>query len=205
MKNQRYILIFSLIAVSLIIIAGYSMLTGFIVGEIGGTPLREGVEQEWITESFEVTMEANDLVKFRFNDELHEIRLMAIGYDYVVLWMYSGRITITVTIGETEEIDIDNDGMDDISVHLRGLEIVEGRNADIIFTNLAYSSEHVREIPEIDVIVEQPIPEEGLLPVLGTGPRTGVTKQTIIALASLIGAIVFLILVLMIAYRTYKK
>lgn len=95
--------------------------------------------------------------EFSFKDSKgskHTITITKVYTDKILLTINSsGPITITLKIGETKEVDIDNDGVKDISVKL--VDIVYGK-VKLIFKKLTKKVEEpVVEIPE-EILEEEP-------------------------------------------------
>lgn len=80
----------------------------------------------------EVSLSMGDSVTFTFKGETKEVKLKSFS-DFAVLLTVSGSDVI-IDLGETRSMDLDGDGVDDISVTL---ESIEGSKANLVFEKLA--------------------------------------------------------------------
>ncbi len=135
--------------------------------------------------------------EFSFKDSKenkHTITITKVYVDRVLLTITSSPITTTVKIGETKEIDINNDGVKDIAIKL--VDIVYGK-AKLTFRKLAEKIEApTEEIPEV-IPEETPIEEEP--EVTPVEVKKQIPTQTIIIV------VVIVILVLAIFFVMKKK
>jgi hypothetical protein len=89
-----------------------------------------------LSQEYNINLELKETYVFYYMEEEHRIVLeQVLGEDSVNLTLYSEPQTFILTISESKEFDLDNDGMNDIKISLEGTE--EGRKADIniIFLN----------------------------------------------------------------------
>lgn len=66
----------------------------------------------------EITINLQDSISFKVNDEDHLIEVEEVTDNSVTLTIYSEPKKITLNIGQSKEIDIDNDGLNDLYVKL---------------------------------------------------------------------------------------
>ncbi len=73
----------------------------------------------------EITINQQDSVSFKINDENHLIEVEEVTDNSVRLAIYSEPKKVTLSIGESKEIDTDNDGLNDLYVKL--VRITDGK------------------------------------------------------------------------------
>jgi len=64
----------------------------------------------------------NENIYFKFKDKAHSIKITGIGSDNVELAIYSAPQKLTLATGESEEIDLDSDKQNDVSVKLESIK-----------------------------------------------------------------------------------
>ena len=100
-------------------------------------------------------------VSFKVGTETHTAKVLTVGTDSVTIEVSSTPKQVTLTIGETKDVDTNDDGTDDISISLNA--ITNGK-ADITFKNLATSG-GTEEISTTTTITQPPV-------VTGTEPTS---------------------------------
>ena len=91
------------------------------------------IEQYFSQAGFSTTMAVGDQLQVRIKDQLHMITIKLIDGDSVTIEIHSEPQTVTIKTGQTEKVDIDGDGQDDMSINL--VRIARGQ-AELIFKNL---------------------------------------------------------------------
>ena len=99
-------------------------------GSTGGTSSSSGASPAGQTYTFQFgedsvmrSMRVNDALKFQFRNEEHKVELISLSSSSVLLRISSDPIEVTVNLGETEEVDIDGDGINDMSIYLRDISL----------------------------------------------------------------------------------
>lgn len=75
------------------------------------------------------TLRLGDIVTFTINGETHTGTILSLNSNYAVIEFMSEPIRVTVSVGQTQEVDLDADGTKDISVYLSSIT-----NGDAVFT-----------------------------------------------------------------------
>jgi len=163
----------------------------------GGGAAPVGVQTTWETETFSSVMSSGDTASFTIGTERHSARLLSIGTDHVILSISSEPVLVTIRIGETKNVDVDNDGTTDISITLEN--IVAGK-AYLTFEKIvkkvvaAPAKEAAPSAPLAppagEIIPEVPIIKEEKQVAAITPLRSGVTS--ILALIA-IAAVAYLV------------
>lgn len=90
------------------------------------TPSGGGGGQPTITLTGPITeqLSVGDIFTFITNGAVHHLTVLSIGPGYVVLEIYSETTQVTIHTGETKNVDINGDGIADMSIYLN--KIVNG-------------------------------------------------------------------------------
>jgi len=86
------------------------------------------------------TLTVKDSVVFNIGGESHQIILDYYSADSVTLLIYSEPLTVTLKVGESKKVDVNDDGILDLLVELRSLNINPMR-ADIYFEDISVKQE----------------------------------------------------------------
>jgi len=89
------------------------------------------------------------------------VRLKSVTTNTVTIIIESEPIEVTLEIGETKQVDVDGDGVNDISITLN--DIVDGL-VDLTtkrLTPLPVKEVHAEEVPSEEAPVEEVVPEVG--------------------------------------------
>ncbi|MFC1697572.1 LamG domain-containing protein [Nanoarchaeota archaeon] len=89
----------------------------------------------------EETIEVGDQIIIVINDEEHTITVVSIGEDFIIITIESDPFDVKVKIGEVQLVDVDKDGINDISIEA----IKVNGKVDIIVTKL--EKEKIEEMP----------------------------------------------------------
>lgn len=151
---------------------------------IPGTNLAAETKNETTTQALGV----GESTSVKINHVYHIITVLELKNNYVTLEIQSETLTVKVSTGETKEIDVDGDGVIDLTIYLKG---VSNGKAYLTFTVIVPKvvsapepviSEPVVSEPVVVAPVEQPAAQTNTVP-LGTGIITIVT-MAIIAVVS---------------------
>jgi len=82
----------------------------------------------------------------------HSITIEKIMSDYITLTIRSDPIIVTLKINEEKKVDINNDGVDDLSILLKS---IENGKADLVYTKLAGANKIAEEEIEISNITNE--------------------------------------------------
>ncbi len=110
----------------------------------------EEVVEETIEESPEGLMSLGDSVTFNVGDEEHSLSLEDKSANSVLILLESDPVYVALDVGESKEVDLDGDGVNDVLVTFNGFV---GDEADITYEVL--TTESVEE----EVVVEEPTEE----------------------------------------------
>lgn len=102
-------------------------------------------------EGTEKLMKTGDKVRFEHGGEKHTVRLKGISASYVTVEVASTPTRYDINIGETLNVDLDEDGADDLAVYAK--EQLSGSRARLVFSV-------PEEEPETTEKQEEPEPEE---------------------------------------------
>lgn len=102
--------------------------------------------------TFNYTLAEGDLILIKIKGSLHNVKTMKVGQDFAILELNSTPQNVTTYIGETKEVDIDNDGKSDISIKV---ENINNNQAFITFTRIIELAE-----PNVTIIEETKKPIE---------------------------------------------
>jgi len=92
-------------------------------GSSGSAP--PPVNTTWEGETFETTLTVNDVVQFTLFNENHTITLVELNSTHAVVEVASSPVSVVIAVGETKEVDISGDGVNDISITLSKIEYGE--------------------------------------------------------------------------------
>ncbi len=106
------------------------------------TPVDQRIEWEDTEDKIETRMKRDDRLTFSVNKREHTLTMRAVYSDRVSMRIRSNVIDVVLNVGETKELDISRNGINDISIYLE--KIVGG------FAYLSFESLKVRETDEID-------------------------------------------------------
>jgi len=124
---------------------------------------------------------------FSFYGEEHKLEITETGDDYVLITIYSEEQKIELKIGEIKEVDLNNDGIPDVSFRLTSLS--SSRKAGIEFRTIIKegAEEIISEEEPLDLNVAQE--EKGFFP--------GITGAVVGALgpAATIGVLIIIIVI----------
>jgi hypothetical protein len=126
MVSIKKILIFSVIALFVIIIGvvAFFVLSNNTTQQItSSSPL--SVSENQLTTGTYVPLKENGIVNFNLNNSQHKITIISLSSTFVNITIQSEIINFKLNIGDTKNIDLNNDGTDDISVVLE--DIVDGK------------------------------------------------------------------------------
>lgn len=141
------------------------------------------------------TAESPQGTEFYFKDskgDMHTITITIIYVDRILLTITSEPITITLAIGETKDVDINNDGVKDIAIKL--VSILSGQ-VKLTFRKLAEKIEKPAEeiIPKEEVPTEGE-PKEETQPVIEVKKKMPYNVILIVAIVLLLAAVILLLL-----------
>jgi len=157
-------------------------------GSVGTGALNQTVSQEY---SFE-HLKLGDSFSFKVNHLYHTATLTEMTNDYIVLDIQSDIIPVKLLAGETKQIDIDGDGINDIEIYFKGflggeayvsLKVLEAPTPEQAITSEPETPVVQQETPA--PIVETPAPEQPI--PLGMGIVT-------VAVMVIVGIIVYVII-----------
>ena len=95
-------------------------------GSSGGLPPQQGQTMQINITSVQgatETLKVGDIVTFEVNSEKHTGTIMSLSTDYIVIWFSSEKVSVTLQASETKQVDLDADGINDISVYLDRIEL----------------------------------------------------------------------------------
>jgi hypothetical protein len=154
------------------------------------TPSGGGGGQPTITLTGPITeqLSVGDIFTFKTNGVIHHLQVLSLGSGYVVLEIYSEPIQMTMRLGETKNVDINGDGINDMSVYLD--RIVSGR-AYFIFDlpkEVPVAAPLIEEAPSAEEITHA---QEPLVAFAGpTSAPNNIAIAIIIIAATLVFALV---------------
>lgn len=124
---------------------------------------------------------------FSFYGEEHKIEITEIGDDYVLITIYSEEQKIKLKIGETKEVDLNNDGIPDVSFRLTSLSSIGKAGIEFRTIIKEAAEEIISEEEPLDLNVTQE--EKGFFP--------GITGAVVGALgpAGTIGVLIIIIVI----------
>ncbi len=68
-----------------------------------------------------VTVEVNQTITFVVKGESHTAQIEGIGEDSITIWIWSDPITTTVNLGETNYLDLDANGLEELALTLHSI------------------------------------------------------------------------------------
>lgn len=148
-----------------------------------------------INKTFELDMKVNDNLLFILNGENHTANLVSLSSDSVVFDITSFTERVSVDVGQTKTVDVNQNGTNDLEITLLKNEFAE---ATLRFKKIIYKSEVVQpEQPTVqspEVVPEEPIgePKEEVVAPIG---EFDATQVTIMISAILIASIVVLAII----------
>jgi len=105
-------------------------------------------------------MSKGDTMNFNIGTTSHSAKVTSMGSNYVYIKIFSDPITIKVLVNETKEVDIDGDGVNDLSVYL---EKIEGGTAYLTYTPIGVEEQQPEE-PEVEEVPEPSLVDEAATP-----------------------------------------
>jgi len=89
-------------------------------------------------------LKIGDSFTWTIDGETHTGKIISIGAGYVVIQISSDPQDVKVLIGETKQVDVDGDGIMDISVTLNG---ITGGKPDLTIVDLTWTTPPAAEMP----------------------------------------------------------
>ncbi len=133
-----------------------------------------------LKETFEeqaLTVQARQDIEFDFKGESHHIKINGIYDDYIELTIKSDPITIQLNVGETKQLDVNANGLNDLEVTL--IKIVN-RRAELKFKVLQEKliEEEHEPVKEETAVEEEPTTEEEQELVVEEEKQEGIPEVT---------------------------
>ncbi len=107
--------LFILIPILLIIVVGLSIF-------FFSNPSLKSIPNEIISEGTSFSLEEDQEIKFKLNEEEHIVKVNSVDEQSVSLTIQSDPIQVDIKIGEEKKFDLDNDGYFDIVVKLNDIQ-----------------------------------------------------------------------------------
>ncbi len=104
-------------------------------------------------------MAKDSTLTFTIDTVAHSVKVKEVGKDYVVLEISSDPMEVTVKVDESKEVDLDNDGVNDLEITLDGISYGKG---DLTFKRIERVAEE--EVPEEEEEVVTPEEEIPIAP-----------------------------------------
>ena len=76
----------------------------------------------WEGDKFEKGLRATNRIRFDFEEKTHTITMLTVQPTFARMWVESERQTVEVDLGETEYVDLNGDGIYDLSIYYERFE-----------------------------------------------------------------------------------
>ena len=140
------------------------------------------------------TLIVGDTAKFTINGESHAAKIIALSSTSVTIQISSTPFIVAINLGETKNVDVNSDGIADLSITLDNVELGK---ASLTFNNLVQPESNVAQ-PNTQSQINTPtesITGNLIMPSVSGGKLVPI--MSMIVLSSLV--------VVAIAYLTYRK
>jgi len=139
----------------------------------------------------QITLNTWSIKYFILNNEQHSLRIKTIGNDTLTLTISSEPFDIVLTIDETKDVDVDQNGVNDLKITLIS---IEGSKAVLYFEEI----EEISEEESGDIIEFENVTDSNLI----TGAVVGEIEAS-----RLVGGVIVVVIVILglILYFIFKK
>ncbi len=151
-----------------------------------------------------IRIKQDDKIFFKIKEKQHTMNIDNIDsiLKTVTLTISSSPITVTLEIGETRLIDVDDNGLYDLDITLSGIEYGEANLILKEIDEIIGREQSIREIPK-EIKKEEKIIPERIEPVIKTKLKIGDLKKTLLII--LIAVILIVIISVLIFYSKIKS
>ena len=145
----------------------------------GGSPTYRPSESRFL-EGYSVSLGRGFSVDFSLGGESHSLVVDSISGDSATITISSDPIALSVDVGDTETVDLDLDGEDDFSVHLKS---IGSSRANFVFS---FIGDFVIEDGEVVSEVEETVSDEVVVSEVVEDAEKGGSLWTVIIIIGLI-------------------
>lgn len=155
------------------------------------------------------TLNYGDLFSFYIGNNKHRIIILKVTSNEIKIRIYSRSIELIMKEGETREVDVDDDGIDDFRVELKEIKRIGGLFTFTIIDEVVAVEEKEPE-PVINKtttetkIISETIIDDGVEPVVVKEPKFLIKTLVILAI-SIVGVIIYFVVFNLVAKKRKEE